>query len=107
MTIRSLDMQVLIPRLNDVARIQHVQQQENNVRQHEYNILNSDQTQKNSTTVNQMLRNESALVHEKEENEKKYKKKSVKKGIDEEKENRDEEPSKRKSIQGSNLDIIV
>lgn len=80
MTIRSIDMQVLIPKVTDVAKVQQIQQQENTARQQENanNIIR--ETIKNTNTVNQPLRDESALIHRKEEQEKNFKKNKQKKG---------------------------
>lgn len=87
MTIRSIDMQVLIPKVTDIAKIQQVQLQENTARQQENINHNAQETFKNTNTVNQLLKNESALVHEKEEQEKKFKKNKEKKGKRENKPN--------------------
>jgi hypothetical protein len=105
MTIRSIDMQVLIQKVGDVARIQQSQQLENNSRQQEFAQQITQQTDKNVKTVNQMLRNEQAFVHEKQEQES-GKKKQAKKGKSDKMANRDKTekcPNKR----GNKLDIIV
>lgn len=73
-------MQVLVQKVGDVARIQQVQQSEHNNRQQQFAQQIEQQTEKNSQTVNQPLRNESKLVHEKQEREKKSKKNKKKAG---------------------------
>ena len=105
MTIRSVDMQVLIQKVGDVARIQQSQQLENNSRQQEFAQQISQQTDKNAKTVNQMLRNEQAFVHEKQEQES-GKKKQAKKGKSEKIANRDKTDT-RPNKRGNKLDIIV
>ena len=64
MTIRSIDMQVLIQKVGDVAKIQQVQQEENLLKGNEANGQIAQQTAKNSRTVSQVLRKESGLVHQ-------------------------------------------
>ena len=88
MTIRSVDMQVLIQKVGDVARIQQSQQLENNSRQQEFTQQISQQTDKNVKTVNQMLRNERSYVHENRKGAIR-KKKQAKKGKSEKMANRD------------------
>jgi hypothetical protein len=78
MTIRSIDMQILIPKVTDVAKVQQIQQQEHNIRQQENANHIARETTRNTNTVNQPLRDEAALVHEKEEE--KHKKNKEKKG---------------------------
>ena len=107
MTIRSMDMQVLIQRVNDVSRVQQVNQQENNTKQQEFNNQISNQTAQNTHAVNQALRDESALVHEKEKQEKKSKKNKEKKGITDNKENTNEEHVRLEPNRGNNVDIII
>jgi len=106
MTIRSIDMQVLIQKVGDVARIQQSQQLENNSRQQEFTQQISQQTDKNVKTVNQMLRNERSYVHEKQEKEQSGKKKQAKKGKSEKIANRDKTDT-RPNKRGNKLDIIV
>lgn len=109
MTIRSIDMQVLIPKVTDVARVQQIQQQENSVRQQENANHIMQQTIKNTNTVNQPLRNESALVHEKEEQEKNFKKNKEKRGKRENKPNtkKDSENTNIQSSSGNTIDIKI
>lgn len=109
MTIRSIDMQVLIPKVSDVAKIQQIQLQENASRQQENANLIARETLKNTTTVNQPLRDESALVHEKEEREKNSKKNKEKKGKNDNKQNTKNSADKAMvdSQPGSNIDIKI
>ncbi|MDD2510037.1 MAG: hypothetical protein PHP26_01370 [Syntrophomonas sp.] len=106
MTIRSVDMQVLVQKVGDVARIQQSQQLENNSRQQEFVQQISQQTDKNAKTVNQMLRNEQAYVHEKQEKEESGKKKRTKKGKSEKMANKDKMEA-RLNNPGNKLDITV
>ncbi len=78
MTIRSVDMQVLIQKVGDIARIQQSQQLENNSRQQEFAQQISQQTDKDAKTVNHLLKNERAHVHEKQEKEEAEKRRAKK-----------------------------
>lgn len=109
MTIRSIDMQVLVQKVNDVGKIQNAYQQENNARQQENANQIVQQTVKNTQTVSQSVRSESALIHEKEEKEKKSKKKMQKKGDSENTENNrnSKQQTTINRVQGRNIDIIA
>ncbi len=109
MSIRIMDMQVLVQKTTDVAKIQHVQQQENNLRQQEIASHIIESTKKNTQTVNKPLANESKLVHEKYDQEEKNKKNKNKRGNDENKENKEnaEEHPRLDSNKGFNLDILA
>lgn len=69
MTIRSLDMQVLVQKVSDVGKIQQAQQVEGQQRQQESAQNIAAQTERVSRTVNKSLRNEGKKVHEKEARE--------------------------------------
>lgn len=117
MTIKSIDMQVLIPKVTDVAKVQQIQQQENSARQQENanNIIR--ETLKNTNTVNQPLRDESVFIHQKEEQEKNFKKNKQKKGKYQNKPNTKNsvenpvensvENSKLKPASGNTIDIKI
>ena len=107
MSIRSTDMQVLIQKVGDVAKLQQIQQHEVNLKQQEFNSQILDQTVKNTHTVNQTLRDESALVHEKQEKEEKSKKNRNKKGNADNKENSKEQHRNLEPGRGDKLDIRV
>jgi uncharacterized cupredoxin-like copper-binding protein len=107
MSIRSTDMQVLIQKVGDVAKLQQIQQQELNHKQQEFNNKILEQTIKNTHTVNQTLRDEAALVHEKQEKEEKAKKNKNKKGNANNKENSKEQNRNMEPGRGDKLDIIV
>ncbi|MDD3267757.1 MAG: hypothetical protein PHX14_00415, partial [Syntrophomonadaceae bacterium] len=80
MSIRSIDMQVLVHKVGDVAKVQQAQQLENSNRQQESTQQIGQQTHIDVKTVNQPLRNEHADVHEKQEKENQEKKSRAKKG---------------------------
>lgn len=65
MSIRSLDMQVLVQKASDVAKVQHNQHQEIISRQDEFaqNIIR--QTTQNSKTVQNTNKSEKGLIQEK------------------------------------------
>jgi len=65
MTIRSLDMQVLVQKSGDVARIQHNQHQDIINRQDEFAQTISRQTAQNSKTVPDTNKSEKGLIQEK------------------------------------------
>lgn len=73
MSIRSLDMQVLVQKANEVAKVQHNQQQEIVNRQDEFALDISKQTALISKTVQNANKSEKSMVQEKQEKEKKEK----------------------------------
>ena len=106
MTIKSIDMQVLVQKVGDVAKIQQAQQTGNNHRQEEFIKNINEQTDRYTKTVNKALQSENKKVHEKEEKEEQSRKRykdSNKKENDEDKDNKLQ--SSKQS--GSNLDIII
>lgn len=109
MSMRIMDMQVLVQKSTDVAKIQQIQHQENNLRQQEIASHIVENTNKNTQTVNKPLANESKLVHEKQDNEEKHKKNRNKRGNDEIKENKEntEEHPRLDTNRGTNLDILA
>lgn len=105
MTIRSIDMQVLVQKVGEVAKIQQTEKTDQNVRQQSFLEQISQQTQLVSTTVNQTPASESSLIRDNQSDKKKkqsnHKKKEKASGLeDEEALNWAEDPNK-----GSNLDI--
>mgnify|MGYP001167468470 CR=1 FL=1 len=107
MSIRTTDMQVLIQKTGDVAKLQQIHQQELVSKQQEFNNLIVEQTMKNTHSVNETLRDESALVHEKQEKEKNAKKNPEKEGNEKPEENIKEEHKIKEPGRGSKLDIVV
>ncbi|WP_054694361.1 hypothetical protein [Syntrophomonas palmitatica] len=105
MTIRSVDMQVLVQKMGDVTRVQQAQQSDHQNRQQEFIQNINVQNERIAHSVDKPLRNESKLVHEKEEQEKGSKSKSQKRGKEEEEENK----KKGEAQKGSDhlLDIII
>lgn len=106
MSIRSVDMQVLVQKVGDISRIQHTHQVEESQRQQEFNQAIVQQTDHNSREVNQSLRGEEAYVHERQEKQKKEKKGEEKKGKREETANTDNK-SQNMSQPGQRLDITI
>jgi hypothetical protein len=103
MTIKSVDMQVLVQKVGDVAKIQQAQQTGNNHRQEEFIKNINEQTDRYTKTVNKALQSEHKKVHEKEEKEKQSRKRY--KGSN--KQENEEDKSNSGNESGSNLDIIV
>lgn len=111
MSIRSIDMQVLVQKVSDVAKVQQAQQVENSSRQQESVQQINHQTNIDVKTVNQPLRNEHAYVHDKQEQKDKEKKSKNKKGNNHDMENSDkttvEKNKNTPDKNGNHLDIIV
>lgn len=108
MTIRSIDMQVLVQKVGDVAKIQQVHMQENQGKQQELANQIMEQTVKNRRSVSKTAKNEGRLVNEKQQND------GDKRGRKENKPNKNKESSNdekkitMKSLRNANkLDIIV
>jgi len=106
MSMRMTDVQVLVQKTGDIAKIQQVHNQENNLRQQENAGTIAENTNKNTKTVNKPKANEGKLVHEKQEQEQQAKKNKNKRGNDEKKENTEEHPHLDPN-RGTNLDILA
>lgn len=106
MSMKIMDMQVLVQKTTDVAKVQHVQNQESNLRQQEMANQIVSQTQQNTHNVNQPLSSQSKLVHEKEEKDEKTKKNRRKKGNQTQEENT-EESKNLDPNRGKKLDIMA
>ncbi|MBC7075079.1 MAG: hypothetical protein H5T98_03175 [Syntrophomonadaceae bacterium] len=105
MTIKSVDMQVLVQKVGDVAKIQQVQRTGDENRHYEFNQQISQHIEKNTKTVNQPLHSEFEYIYDKQEKQKRRKfkaKKGNEKKTENNKSNAPEENGK-----GSRLDIIV
>jgi len=106
MTIKSIDMQVLVQKVGDVAKIQQAQQTGNNHRQEEFIKNINKKTDRYTKTVNKALQSENKKVHEKEEKEEQSRKRykdSNKKENDEDKDNKLQSSNQ----SGTNLDILI
>lgn len=106
MSIRSIDMQVLVQKVGDVARIQHTHQVDHDKRQQEFVQAIAQQTQHNTKEVNQMLRSEHAEIHQRQEKQKKEKNSQEKKGKHENEANNDNK-SLNNNDSGHFLDITI
>lgn len=71
MTIRSIDMQVLIQKVGEVAKIQQTEKTDQHVRQQSFLEQIAQQTEIVSKTVNQTPASESSLIREKQSDKKK------------------------------------
>lgn len=106
MSIRSIDMQVLVQKVTDVAKVQQAQQLESSNRQQESAQQISQQTNIDVKTVNQPLKNQNAHVHEKQEKKDDEKKSKAKKGNSKKEEN-NQKNTVDGNLNGNHLDIIV
>lgn len=70
MTIRSVDMQVLVPKVSDVARIRQVEQTEADRRQQEAVQFISKETNTNSKSVKETEQGKSRWIDKNDEKEK-------------------------------------
>lgn len=69
MSIKSVDMQVLVQKVGDVARIQHTQHNEANQRQGEFSQLMANHTITNRQTVRESKESTAKHVHERQAGE--------------------------------------
>lgn len=106
MSIRSIDMQVLVPKVNDVARIQQTHQVDHLRRQQEFSQLIVQETQHNTRDVNKMFKSEHTDIHERQEKQKKEKNSQEKKGKSENEANIDNMAVKPQDS-GHLLDITI
>ncbi|MDD2372049.1 MAG: hypothetical protein WC109_02580 [Syntrophomonadaceae bacterium] len=106
MTIKSIDMQVLVQKVGDVAKIQQAQQTGNNHRQEEFIKNINEQTDRYTKTVNKALQSEHKKVHEKEEKENQSRKRYKGSNKQENEETTDNKPQSCNES-GSTLDIII
>jgi len=101
MTIKSIDMQVLVQKVGDVAKIQQAQQIGNHQQEEFVNNITKE-TDKFSKTVNKTGEGRHKKVDEKEEKERQSRKRYRNK-----KEAETDDKKTSDSGNGSNLDIIV
>lgn len=71
MTIRSIDMQVLVQKVGEVSKLQQIEKTDQQVRQQAFLEQIAQQTEQVSTTVNQTPASEAALIREKQSDKKK------------------------------------
>lgn len=71
MTIRSVDMQVLVQKVGEVTKLQQTEKTDQQVRQQAFLEQIAQQTEQTSKTVNQTPASEAALIREKQEEKKK------------------------------------
>ena len=105
MTIKSIDMQVLIPKVNEVSRVQQIQQQANTNQQQELATQMAQAAVKNETSVNQLPPGEKTVIRDKpgeEKNRNKSEKEDKRKNI----ENKDNEEDN-ETLVGRNIDVIA
>ena len=102
MTIRSIDMQVLVQKVGDVAKIQQAEKSDHNNRQQQFAQQILQQTETNSKTVSQNLRSEATLIRDKQEEEEKRKKKKRQNQLEEDP---IEEELLKDKHRGQNIDI--
>ncbi|MGI6435410.1 MAG: hypothetical protein ACOX0F_08630 [Syntrophomonadaceae bacterium] len=69
MSIKSVDMQVLVQKVGDVARMQHTQHNEANHRQGEFSQVMVNQTIANRQTVRELKEPDTKTVHERQAGE--------------------------------------
>jgi hypothetical protein len=106
MSIRSVDMQVLVQKVGDISRVQQAHQVEEHKRQQEFTQAIAQQTEHNTKEINQPLRSEDAYVHERQKEGEKEKKEQEKKGKKEETANTDNK-GQNLSQSGRRLDITI
>ncbi|CFX66585.1 Uncharacterized [Syntrophomonas zehnderi OL-4] len=106
MSIRTMDMQVLVQKTGDVAKIQQIQNQGNNLRQQEISSNILQDTNKNTHTVNKTQASEGKQVYKKQDKEKNPPNDKNKKGNSTKKENK-EEDQQLDPHRGTNLDILA
>jgi hypothetical protein len=104
MTIRSIDMQVLVQKVGEVARIQQAEKTGEQVKQQSFLEQIAQQTETVSKTVNQTPASESSLIREKQSDRKK---KSLDKKKARQNESEDDETVNwpHDPDRGSNLDV--
>lgn len=108
MSIRSVDMQVLVQKVGDVGRVQQAQQVEGQHKLMENTQNINTQNEQIAKRVNDPLRNESKLVHEKEEQEKQQKKRQH--GKEQEEDTKKDKADKPTRVNGQGdhrLDITI
>lgn len=106
MTIRSVDMQVLVQKAGDVARVQQSHQIDQDRRQQEFNQAMIQQINHNTKEVNQTRKGEDVYIQERQEKQKKQKNEQENKGNDETTAN-NENKSVKSPTQGHRVDITI
>lgn len=105
MTIRSIDMQVLVQKVGDVAKIQQTEKTDQQVKQQSFLEQISQQTQQVSTTVNKTPTSDPSLIRDKQSDKKKKLSKQKKKETTSELDDEDSLNWAGDPHKGSNLDI--
>lgn len=107
MSIKTFDMQVLIPKTHEVGKMQQVQLQEAQARQQEGAQQVQAETLKTSKQVNDPQKSEASYIQEKQEEEKR-RRKGARKGKDDSGEKEEAAPESRKIIDAAgHLDVTV
>jgi hypothetical protein len=104
MSIRTVDMQVMLPKASEVSRVQQIQQHENTLQQQDSASQIANQAVKTETTVNKTPRDEAALIRERQEKQKKQGKKG---GNDETKQNNDNDELETKPGSGDSKGLRI
>lgn len=104
MTIRSVDMQVLVQKVTDVAKIPQTDKADHHNRQQQFMQQIAEQTDVSSRTVNQPQANDTVLIRDKQEKERRQRSSKKKKDAERSSEDQDSEWP-RDPERGSNIDI--
>ncbi|MGE5416624.1 MAG: hypothetical protein ACM3UZ_07665 [Acidobacteriota bacterium] len=111
MSMKIIDMQVLLPRASEVSRVQQIHQQEHDQKQQEFIAQMAVQAEKAEAEVRRTPRNEESIIREKPEREKNSEKRQKKEGkqeTEENTENKDQNALKKMADpRGAKVDIKV
>ncbi|MDH7497827.1 MAG: hypothetical protein QHH05_05215 [Syntrophomonadaceae bacterium] len=105
MTIRTVDLQVMLPRVSEVSRVQHVQQHDHENRQQEFVHQLVQQGIREQTTVQRSPRGEEARVRERQEREGEQKKRQPGAGNERERENKEQQKAVDLGPLGHTIDL--
>lgn len=103
MSIRPLDMQVILPKTQEVANIKHLEQQKSNINQH--NIAQNMDANVKNETKNVVKSGENEKAYSRSDAKKKGNNKYQKNNKKREKKNNSEE--KRRPATGNKIDIRI
>lgn len=111
MSMKIVDMQVMLQRTSEVSRVQHIHQQEHDLRQQEFIAQMAVQTEKAESEVRRTPKNEESVIREKPEREKNSEKRDKKEGKQETGENTENKDQNAQKMiadsRGAKVDIKV
>jgi uncharacterized membrane protein YukC len=108
MAIKPIDMQIMMPRVNEMSRIQNDEQQRSNASQQNVVQMTEKQSDSNTRQVNSREETHDTAIREKPQNEKRQSQQQEKENKhDDKEETRQQRKDNKQKISGTIIDIRV